>query len=612
MSKKQKKILWRIIISAILLVGALLLPTKGILRLITFLIPYLIIGYDVIWDAVRGILGGQLLDENFLMVIASVGAIVIGEYPECVAVMLFYQAGELFQSIAVGRSRRSIAELMEIRPDSASVERDGEIVEVDPEEVRIGETLVIRPGDKIPLDSVVIEGSSSLNTVALTGEALPKDVVPGDSLVSGCINLNGMLKARVTHLYEDSTVAKILELVENSTENKSRRESFITRFARWYTPIVVGCAVLLAILPPLLFGQNWSDWFKTALIFLVVSCPCALVISVPLSFFAGIGGASRKGILIKGSNYLEALSECDTAVFDKTGTLTNGTFTVTKICPAEGFSATEIVDYAAAAESFSSHPIAKSLMAASSKTIDENLIESASEMMGHGVRTKIGEKMIFCGNDKYMAHIGCKFRPAEEIGTIVHVCIDETYAGYIVISDTVKDKAKEAIEELRRSGITHTVMLTGDRSAAAKSVAETLGLEEYHAELMPGDKVDIIRELIRKDEKKVLFVGDGINDAPVLARSDVGIAMGKLGTDAAIEAADVVIMDDNPAKIALAMKISRKTLRIVKQNIVFALGVKFLVMILSVLGYSNMWAAVAADVGVAVIAILNAMRAYRA
>ena len=612
MTKKQKKILYRIIAAVVLFAAALFLPVGGLMRLAVFLLPYLVVGYDVILKAVKGIFRGQLLDENFLMVIASVGAIVLGEYPECVAVMLFYQVGELFQSIAVGRSRRSISQLMEIRPDFARIEQDGEITEVDPEEVRIGDILIIRPGDKIPLDSVVIEGTSSLDTAALTGESMPRDVSAGDSLISGCINLNGLLKARVTRYYEDSTVSKILELVENAAENKSRRESFITRFAHWYTPIVVSCAVLLAVLPPLLFHQLWSTWFKTALVFLMVSCPCALVISVPLSFFAGIGGASRSGILIKGSNYMEALCDCDTAVFDKTGTLTSGTFSVTKICPADGYTEQELLNYAAMAESFSSHPIAASLIAACPEPVDDSLIESASEMMGHGVRTKIGEKMVFCGNDKYMAHINCRFTPTDEIGTAVHVCIDETYAGYILISDTVKPTAAEAIRSLRNCGISHTVMLTGDRDAAAKAAAETLGIDEYHAELMPSDKVDTVRELIRKENRKLLFVGDGINDAPVLARSDVGIAMGKLGTDAAIEAADIVIMDDDPAKIALAMKLSRKTLHIVKQNIIFALGVKLAVMILSVAGFSNIWAAVAADVGVAILAILNAMRAGKA
>jgi len=612
MTRKQKKVLYRIIISVILFLIAVFLPTKGFFRLISFLVPYLLIGYDVIYDAVRGIINGQLLDENFLMVIASIGAIVIGEYPECVAVMLFYQVGELFQSIAVGRSRRSIAELMEIRPDTAFVERDGQIIEVDPEDVCIGDILVIRPGDKIPLDSIVTEGNSGVDTSALTGEPLPRDVSEGDALISGCVNLNGMLKARVTHLYEDSTVAKILELVENSTESKSKREAFITRFARWYTPIVVCCAVLLAVIPPLFFHAPWSEWLKTALIFLVVSCPCALVISVPLTFFAGIGGASRRGILIKGSNYLEALADCNTAVFDKTGTLTKGTFTVTKICPMEPYTQRDLLNYAAAAESFSSHPIAKSIITASKKPVDENQIESASELSGYGVRTKVGEKMIFAGNAKYMVRIGCDFTEAEEIGTIVYVCIDGVYAGYLVISDSIKDQSAEAVNALRRSGIKHTIMLTGDRLAAAQDVAQALGIDEVHAELMPGDKVDIVRDLIRQDQKKLIFVGDGMNDAPVLARADVGIAMGKLGTDAAIEAADIVIMDDNPEKISLAMKISRKTLRIVKQNIVFALGIKILVMILSVAGFANMWAAVVADVGVMVLAILNSMRAYKA
>ncbi len=611
MTRKQKKMLCRILAAGILLGAALLLPTNGILRLVTFLIPYLLVGYDVIIDAFRGIINGQLLDENFLMVVASVGAIIIGEYPECVAVMLFYQVGELFQNIAVGRSRKSISDLMDICLDFANIERDGEILEVFPEEVNIGDILVIRPGEKIPLDSIVTEGESSLDTAALTGEALPQDVSAGSKLTSGCINQNGLLKARVTHLYEDSTAAKILELVENSSENKSRSESFITRFAHWYTPAVVIAAVLLAVIPPLAFAQSWAQWLKTAIIFLVVSCPCALVISVPLSFFAGIGGASRRGILVKGANYLEALAKCDTAVFDKTGTLTKGSFSVTKVMPADGFTEETLIEYAALAESFSSHPIARSLIAAYGKPIDEMLIESASELSGFGVRTKIGDKMIFVGNDKYMARIGCEHPAVEEVGTVAHVCAEDAYAGCIIISDTVKESSAEAIRSLHSCGIKETVMLTGDRDAAAKAISEELGLDAYHAELMPADKVEIVRDLIKKDERKVMFAGDGMNDAPVLARADVGISMGKLGTDAAIEAADIVIMDDDPAKIALAFKISRKTNMIVRQNIIFSLAVKFAVMLLSIIGFANMWLAVIADVGVCVVAILNAMRAFR-
>ena len=610
MTRKQKLILYRIIASGALLIAAILLPTEGIPRLLTFLLPYLLIGYDVIADAFRGIIHGQLLDENFLMVIASIGAIVIGEYPECVAVMLFYQIGELFQSIAVGRSRKSISDLMDICPEVACVERGGKIVEVLPEEVSIGEILVIRPGEKIPLDSVVTEGESSLDTSALTGESLPQDVSAGSVLTSGCINLNGMLRARTTHLYEDSTVAKILELVENSSDNKSRSESFITRFAHWYTPAVVIAAVLVAVIPPVFFSGFWYVWLRTALIFLVVSCPCALVISVPLTFFAGIGGASRRGILVKGSNYLEALAKCDTAVFDKTGTLTKGSFSVTSVCPADGYTQEELIEYAALAEGFSSHPIAKSLIAAYGRPIDETLIESASELSGFGVRTKIGEKMIFVGNSKYMTRIGCEHPAVSEIGTIAHVSINGDYAGYIVIADTVKEESAAAIRSLRSCGIVHTVMLTGDRDAAAKAISESLGIDAYHAELMPSDKVEIVRDLIKKENRKLLFVGDGMNDAPVLARADVGIAMGKLGTDAAIEAADIVIMDDNPAKVSLAMKISRKTISIVMQNIIFSLAVKLAVMLLSVICFTNMWLAVIADVGVCVVAILNAMRAF--
>lgn len=611
MTRKQKKMLCRIIAAGILLITALLLPTDGILRLVSFLIPYLLIGYDVIADAFRGIINGQLLDENFLMVIASIGAIIIGEYPECVAVMLFYQVGELFQSIAVGRSRKSISDLMDICPDYANVERDGEITEVLPEDVSIGDIIVIRPGEKIPLDSVVTEGESSLDTAALTGEALPQDVTAGSTLISGCINMNGMLKARVTHLYEDSTAAKILELVENSSDNKSRSESFITRFARWYTPAVVIAAVLLAIVPPLVFNGIWAQWLKTAIIFLVVSCPCALVISVPLTFFAGIGGASRRGILVKGANYLEDLSKCDTAVFDKTGTLTKGSFSVTKIIPADGFTQEKLIKYAAMAECFSSHPIARSLIAAYGKPIDEMLIESASEMSGFGVRTKIGDEMIFVGNDKYMNRIGCQHPSVDEIGTVAYVCVEDTYAGCIVISDTVKEDSAAAIRSLHSCGIKETVMLTGDREAAAKAISEELGIDRCCAELMPADKVEIVRDLIRKENRKVMFAGDGMNDAPVLARADVGISMGKLGTDAAIEAADIVIMDDNPAKISLAVKISRKTNAIVMQNIIFSLAVKFAVMLLSIIGFANMWLAVIADVGVCIVAILNAMRAFR-
>lgn len=612
MRKKQKKTLVRIILSAVLLVAAALIPVGGIVKLVLFLIPYAVIGWDVLWKAIRNIAHGQVFDENFLMAIATVGAFALGEYPEGVAVMLFYQVGELFQSYAVGRSRQSIAALMDIRPDYANIEQDGKLVQVDPEDVAVGDTIVIKAGEKIPLDGVVLEGSSAVDTAALTGESLPRDVDPGDDVVSGCINQSGLLKVRVTKVFGESTVAKILDLVENSSSKKARAENFITRFARYYTPVVVIGAVLLAVLPPLLFGGDWSDWLQRALIFLVISCPCALVISVPLSFFGGIGGASKQGILVKGSNYLEALAKTETVVFDKTGTLTKGTFQVTAVHP-DRISEGELLELAAMAESYSEHPISRSLREAYQKPVDASRVTDVEEISGHGVRAKVDGHDVYAGNGKWMDRIGVSWRNCHRTGTVVHVAVDGEYVGHIVISDAVKPDAAAAIEALKREGVKKTVMLTGDVKAVGEAVAREIGIDEVHAELLPGDKVDQVERLLKNTsgKGKLAFVGDGINDAPVLSRADIGIAMGGLGSDAAIEAADIVLMDDKPSKLAVAVRISRKTLRIVRQNIVFALGIKLLFLALGAFGMANMWEAVFADVGVSVLAILNASRALR-
>ena len=609
MSRKQKRTLIRILVSLALLVTAALLPVEGWLRLAVFLIPYALIGWDVLWEAISSIFRGQMLDENFLMGIATVGAFFVGDYAEAVAVMLFYQVGELFQSYAVGKSRKSIAALMDIRPDYANIERDGELMQVDPDEVQVGDEIVIKAGEKVPLDGVIVEGHSALNTVALTGEALPRDVAVGDEISSGCVNTSGLLRVRVTKPFGESTVAKILDLVENASSKKARTENFITRFARIYTPAVVGAAVLLAVIPPLLFHGQWSDWIYRALTFLVISCPCALVISVPLSFFGGIGGASKKGVLVKGSNYLESLASCDTVVFDKTGTLTEGAFRVTAVHP-EGVSERELTRLAAAAESWSDHPIAQSLRSACEESIDRAQVGGVEEIAGEGVKADFEGETIWAGNAKLMARIGVAAPACENVGTIVHVARKGQYLGHIVISDVVKKDAKQAIDALKAAGVRRTVMLTGDRAEVARSVAQQLGIDQVRAELMPGDKVTAVEALLG-GKGKLAFVGDGINDAPVLSRADIGIAMGALGSDAAIEAADVVLMDDNPLKIATAMRIARKTMRIVMQNIVFALGIKAVMLVLGATGYANMWLAVFADVGVAVLAILNAMRALR-
>lgn len=610
MNRKHKKMLLRIVVSALLLAAALLLPAQGYIRSGLFLISYGVIGWDVLWRAVRNITHGQIFDENFLMSIATIGAFCTGEYPEGVAVMLFYQVGELFQSYAVGRSRQSIASLMDIRPDYANIERDGKLEQVDPDDVAVGDIIVIKPGEKIPLDGVVLEGASAVDTAALTGESLPRDVEPGGDVISGCINQSGLLRVQVTKAFEESTVAKILDLVENSSSKKARAENFITRFARYYTPAVVICAVLLAVIPPLLFGGLWSDWIHRALIFLVISCPCALVISVPLSFFGGIGGASKCGILVKGGNYLEILADTEIIVFDKTGTLTKGVFNVTAIHP-DRFPEGQLLELAALAESYSDHPISRSLKNAYGMEIDSSRITNAEELSGRGVRAQVDGRTVCAGNDKLMEEIGVKWHPCHHVGTTVHVAVEGAYAGHIVISDEVKPDAAQAVAALKNAGVRKTVMLTGDAKAVGEGVAKELGLDEVHTQLLPAGKVERVESLLTQKSArgKLAFVGDGINDAPVLSRADIGIAMGALGSDAAIEAADIVLMDDKPSKIALAMEISKKTLRIVRQNIVFALAIKALVLLLGALGMANMWEAVFADVGVSVIAILNASRA---
>ena len=611
MKKKEKWILIRIVTAAVLVAAAMIAPLEGYWRLAAFLVPYAIVGWDVLWGALRNIFRGQVFDENFLMALATVGAFCIGEYPEGVLVMLLYQVGELFQDFAVDRSRRSIASLMDIRPDWANVEQENELVQVDPEEVSVGQIIVVKPGERIPLDGVVTEGSSTLDTAALTGESLPRAVEAGDEVISGCVNQSGLLRVQVTKPYGESTVARILELVENSSARKARYENFITRFVRWYTPIVVIAAAVLGLVPPLFMG-NWSEWINRALIFLVVSCPCALVISVPLSFFGGIGGASRQGILVKGGNYLEALAHVDTVVFDKTGTLTRGVFHVTAVHPRH-VTSEELLEAAALAESYSDHPIAHSLREAYGKPLDNSRLSSVEELSGRGVCAQIDGEKVCVGNHKLMAESGSECHRCHRIGTLVHVSINGQYAGHIVISDEIKEDAPETIAALRQLGVKKSVMLTGDAKEVGEDAARRLGLEEVYAELLPADKVERVEALLaeKSPKSRLAFVGDGINDAPVLSRSDVGIAMGAMGSSAAIEAADIVLMDDKPSKIPTAIRIARKTLRIVRQNIVFALGVKGIVLVLGALGLANMWIAVFADVGVSVIAILNAMRALR-
>lgn len=612
MSKKQKRMLFRVLASAVLFAVALLLPTEGWLRLFTFLIPYAVIAWDVLWRAVRNIAHGQVFDENFLMSLATVGALATGEYPEAVFVMLFYQVGELFQSYAVDQSRKSITSLMDIRPDYANIEVDGQLRQVDPEDVAVGDTIVIKAGERIPLDGVVLEGTSNVDTAALTGESLPREAQPGDDVISGCVNLSGLLRVRVTKAFEESTVAKILDLVENSSSKKAKAENFITKFARYYTPAVVLAAVALALLPPLFTSIQWVDSIQRALNFLVVSCPCALVISVPLSFFGGIGGASKNGILVKGGNYLEVLAKTELVVFDKTGTLTRGVFNVTAIHPDHCGEA-QLLELAALAESYSDHPISRSLKEAYGKELDASRVSNVEELSGRGVRATVDGRQICAGNDKLMEDIGVSWHPCHRVGTTVHVASDGVYLGHIVISDEVKPDAKEAITALKACGVRRTVMLTGDAKAVGESVAQELGLDEVHTQLLPADKVTRVEALLGEVFPKgaLAFVGDGINDAPVLSRADIGIAMGGLGSDAAIEAADIVLMDDKPSKLADAIRIARRTLAIVRQNIVFALAVKFLVLALSAAGVANMWEAVFADVGVSVIAILNAMRALK-
>ena len=619
LTKKQKKIRNRILIAAVLLIVLKFLPLTGWLQAVCFLVPYFIIGYDVLRKAVLGIINGQVFDENFLMAIATVGAFATGEFDEAVFVRLFYQTGELFQDYAVGKSRASITALMDIRPDTANLETENGLEEVDPEDVPVSSVIVVKPGERVPLDGTVLEGSSTLDTAALTGETLPRSIRTGDDIISGCVNLTGLLRVTVTKPCEESTVSKILELVENSSEKKAVSEQFITRFAKYYTPCVVYAAlalfliptILLAVLavpPAFLAGTTWTEWLHRALTFLVISCPCALVISVPLSFFGGIGGASKCGILVKGGNYLEALAKADTVVFDKTGTLTRGTFAVTAVHPEAGFTEDQVLEYAALAEQYSTHPIAVSLREACKKEVEASRVADVEEIAGHGIMAKVDGKTVGVGNSRLMERQNVNWLPCELPGTIVHVTIDGFYAGHIVISDLPKPDAKEAIAGLKALGVKKTVMLTGDAKEVAHTVADALGLDEYHAELLPADKVARVEELLKQETGKLAFVGDGINDAPVLTRADIGIAMGGLGSDAAIEAADVVLMDDQPSKIPVAIRIARKTVRIVHENIVFALAVKAIVLLMGALGKAPMWLAVFADVGVAFIAILNAMR----
>lgn len=619
MTKKQKKVLIRIIVSAILLIVCCLIPfTNPYVKFIAFMVPYFVIGYDILKKAVLGIIHGEVFDENFLMAVATVGAIALSDYKEGTAVMLFYQIGELFQSYAVGKSRRNISQLMDIRPDYANIEEDGKLKQVDPDEVAIGTIITVQPGEKVPLDGTVVEGSASLNTSALTGESLPREVKEGDDVISGCVNMSGVLRIRTTKEFGESTVSKILELVENSSMKKSRSENFITRFARYYTPAVCYGALALAILPPvinLISGNpaNWSQWVIRALTTLVISCPCALVISIPLSFFGGIGGASAKGILVKGSVYLEELAHAKYVVCDKTGTLTKGVFEVTDTEPAGDFDKETLLEMAAYAESYSNHPISKSLKQAYGKEIDASKVSDIKEISGHGVTATVGGKKVAVGNRKLMKKLEISYTEPTKVGTEVHVAIDGAYAGYILISDVIKPNAKKAVADLKQAGVEHVIMLTGDAKRVADSVTQELGLDEVKSELLPADKVKEVENLLEtKDKKEILaFVGDGINDAPVLSRADLGIAMGAMGSDAAIEAADIVLMDDDPAKIATAMKISRKTIRIVHQNIVFALAVKALCLFFGAIGFVNMWWAIFADVGVMIIAVINATRALK-
>lgn len=646
MTKKQKNMLTRILVTAVLYAALVaadhmkMIPAvfEGWKLLFLYLIPYFVIGWDILYKAVRNIKNGQVFDENFLMAVATIGAFGVNEYSEAVAVMLFYQVGELFQSYAVNRSRQSITDLMDICPEYANIEEDGQLKQVDPDDVEVGDIIVIKPGEKIPLDGKVVFGESMVDTSALTGESVPRTVREGDDLVSGCVNGNGLLRAEVTKEFDDSTVAKILELVENASSKKAHVENFITRFARYYTPAVVIGAVVLAVIPPLFAGQSWSEWVRRACTFLVISCPCALVISVPMSFFSGIGAASKKGVLVKGSNYLEIMSKLHTVVFDKTGTLTKGEFKVARIYSADEEADTagngenesdesaengtdsrsekqrKVLELAALAESYSDHPISRSIRDAWGKELDQSRVSDAQEISGHGVKVKIDGKMVLAGNGKLMDEEGISYTECDSIGTVVYVAEDGRFLGSIVIADGIKDGVKDAIQRLKRAGVSKTVMLTGDRRNVAEAVAKEIGLDEVHAQLLPGDKVDAVESLMKflPESKKLAFVGDGINDAPVLSRADVGIAMGSMGSDAAIEAADVVLMDDDPGKIADIVRISRKTMEIVMQNIVFALGVKFVVLAMGAFGVANMWEAVFADVGVSVIAILNAMRALKA
>ncbi|MGN0203115.1 MAG: heavy metal translocating P-type ATPase [Coprococcus sp.] len=617
MNKKQKKVLMRIIVSAILVVVLVLLPLEGYVELALFMIPYLIIGYDILKKAVKGIINRQVFDENFLMAVATVGAIILGDYKEGVAVMLFYQIGELFQSYAVGKSRKNISELMDIRPDYANIENeDGELEQVDPDEVEIGTIIVVKPGEKVPIDGVIVEGNTTLNTSALTGESLPRDAAVDEEIISGCINMTGVIKVRTTKEFGESTVSKILDLVENSSSRKAKSEDFMAKFARYYTPAVCYSALALAVLPPLarmLFlnlSPEWSDWIMRALTFLVISCPCALVISIPLSFFAGLGGASHEGILVKGSNYLETLSMTKYVVFDKTGTMTQGVFEVSGV-HHHTMDPDKLLEYAALAECYSTHPISRSLQKAYGKVIDKNRVSDVQEISGNGVIAKVDGIAVAAGNYKLMNKLGIDYADCHSVGTVVHMALDGQYAGHILISDLLKPNAGEAVRALKKAGVSRTVMLTGDNRNVAEYVASELGIDEVHSELLPADKVSMVEKLIaeKKGKEKLAFVGDGINDAPVLSRADIGIAMGALGSDAAIEAADVVLMDDDPLKIAKAIRISRKCIRIVYENIYFAIGVKVICLILGALGIANMWLAIFADVGVMVIAVLNAIRA---
>ncbi len=620
MTKKQKGMLTRILLSLGIYIVLAILEHTGFFSGLEawalfglYAIPYGIVGWDIVFKAFRGIRNRQVFDENFLMTIATFGAAAIGQYEEAVAVMLFYQVGELFQNYAVNRSRQSIADLMDICPEYANMEEDGQLKQVDPDDVQVGDIIVIKTGERIPLDGRVVSGESMVDTSALTGESVPRRVAAGDEIISGCVNGSGLLRVEVTKEFEDSTVAKILELVENASSKKAHVENFITRFARYYTPAVVIAAALLAVLPPLFMGQHWAEWVRRACTFLVISCPCALVISVPMSFFSGIGSASRRGVLIKGSNFLEALSGLNTIVFDKTGTLTKGEFKVTELLPADGIKSGELLRLAALAESYSDHPISRSIREAWGEAPDMTRIADAKELAGRGISVTVDGQLVLAGNERLMEEMKVAYKPCSSIGTVVYLAKDGLYQGAVVISDTIKEGAKEAIQSLKKLGVSRTVMLTGDREETGKAVAERLGLDEVHAQLLPGDKVARVETLLGEmtGKEKLAFVGDGINDAPVLSRADIGIAMGSMGSDAAIEAADVVLMDDDPAKIADAVRISRKTMAIVKQNIVFALGVKALVLILGAFGAANMWAAVFADVGVSVIAILNAMRALK-